>query len=180
LPQPQYEALARAAARRPSSTGAFDVSHAMKQGEHHHRILQALCRSAVRGCIEGRCPPTQAYIIASKRTGASTNLEQVFPGATIVEWQPVPKGLSGRREQAASDYIIKRLTDTPDAHVKFSEVRQHADIKDVKYFRLMRRRPAFVAELERHGIAERERGFKKSVHIYFPLTDTAANDQGVR
>ena len=66
-----YEALGRLASAHPSSRGRYDEERTRQVtlGEHRHMILQALCRGAVRKSVGNGCPPTRAYIIASRTVG---------------------------------------------------------------------------------------------------------------
>ena len=104
LPNSLLEALGRCAARFPSSEGDFDKTarSAVEIGEHHHRILQALCRGKVRKCEGDHCPPdTHSYIIAAPRSGIAKTIGKVLPGATVMKWQPKSrKALRGKRAEA--------------------------------------------------------------------------------
>ncbi|WP_334380402.1 hypothetical protein [Bradyrhizobium sp. AZCC 1577] len=166
-----YEALGRLAAARPSSTGQFEEASSVRLGELHHGIIQALCRAAVRGFVNGNCPRTQAYVIANRWTGLPQSLLDVFPGAQIADWQPVPKALKGQPEQAF-DFIAARVDEDPVRLVKFREVSNHLGI-DPKNFKKIRRRADFVEALRRLTIEELEdeygtpRGFKNMYHHYF-------------
>lgn len=97
-----YEALGRLASRQPSVEGLFpdDDTAEVRLGEHSHLILQALCRGAVRRCVDGGCPPTHTYIIASRGSGIPQSLADIFPGARVVPWRPVPKALKGKVAEA--------------------------------------------------------------------------------
>ncbi|RXH35557.1 hypothetical protein [Bradyrhizobium zhanjiangense] len=171
LPEFAYEALGRLAAARPSSSGPFEESSSVRLGELHHGVIQALCRAAVRGFTYGNCPRTQAYIIANRWTGLPQSLLNVFPGAHVADWQPVPKALKGQPEQAF-DFITARVDEDPAGLVKFREVSDHLGI-DPKNFKKIRRRADFVEALRRLTIEELEdeygtpRGFKNMFHHYF-------------
>ena len=92
----QYEALTRLVCGTPSSDGDVPdpALDAVKYGEVMQAFLQAVGRIRVRGCINGRCPDAHAYVIASSKTGVTTKmLNETFPGAKVVRWQPVPREL---------------------------------------------------------------------------------------
>lgn len=126
-----YEALGRLASGKPSADGPFpdDDTARVRLGEHCHLILQALCRGAVRRCVDGGCPPTHTYIIASRESGIQEALTGIFPGARVVPWRPIPKALKGKVAEAL-DYITTRLAANSADHVTFREVMDHLGWKD--------------------------------------------------
>lgn len=171
-PKPVYEALGRLAADRPSSSGSFEEAVTVELGEHCHGVLQALCRGAVRGYRGGACPATQAYIVASTLSGIPQALSEMFPGASIAEWQPVPKPLKGHANRAF-DYITSRVGDQPNVLVTFKEVSAHLGI-DPKNLKKIRNQKSFIAALEEVGIEElldhetgSSEGFKHLFNHYF-------------
>ena len=101
-----YEALKRLAAGRPASSGPVTEGELWETqlGEHGHLILQALCRGAVRKCDGERCHASNAYVIASVRSGIPAALPSIFPGCKVVRWSPIPRALSGNIA-AACDYV---------------------------------------------------------------------------
>ena len=104
LPTSYYEALGRLASGHPSARGPFadEDTRKVTLGEHHHLILQALCRGAVRRCVGGGCPPTDTYVIASRGSGIPQSLAAIFPGARMVPWRPVAKALRGKVAEAVA------------------------------------------------------------------------------
>lgn len=176
-PKPVYEALGRLAAALPSSSGLFEQTASVALGEHCHGVLQALCRGAVRGYRDGACPNTDAFIIASQGSGIPRSLSEMFPGAVVADWQPVPKQLRGQPERAF-DYITGRIEDDPTSIVRFGDVADHLRIER-KSLRLIRRRADLTSALDGQGIKEWEdeygtpRGFW---HQYRYLFSDAADD----
>jgi hypothetical protein len=147
-----------------------------KDGEHCHGILQALCRGAVRGYTSGACPNTQAFIIASQLSGIPQCLSEMFPGARIVDWQPIPTHLKGHA-RSALDYITARVAYDPTCLVSFKEVSGHLKI-DPKNLKKVRSHKGFVAALKAEGIEElvnyelgASQGFKHIFRHYFPDDD---------
>lgn len=171
-----YEALGRMAAGRPSSTGPFARSETERvmTGENCHLILQALCRGAVRRCVDGGCPETRTYIIASTRSGIASALPRIFPGAGVVPWRPIDRPLSGKVGQALA-YIKERLEADPTATVPFSAVRRHIGCADTSNFnRTIRQHDMFREALSEEGIMEwgsgrRQTGFRLVSSLFEPI-----------
>jgi hypothetical protein len=155
-----YEALGRLASGQPSSCGRFDEQKVREvmAGEHRHLILQALCRGAVRRCVGESCPPTRAYIIASRKSGIAEELPTIFPGARIIPWRPVKKALRGKVAEAV-EFITAQLASDPTSVVTFREVMAHLGWRDSKEFkRRIRRHDDFQAALRDEGIEEWGKG----------------------
>jgi hypothetical protein len=151
-----YEALGRLASGLPSNVGTLSPEDAEQivLGEHRHLILQALCRGAVRRCVNGGCPRTNTYIVASSRTGIARSLPGIFPGASIVPWKPVSKALNGKVAEAAA-YLLERFESDPIALVTFGEVTSHIGWRSGRDFRRrIRQHNDFVDVLDEHGIEE--------------------------
>lgn len=168
-----YEALGRLAAGHPSSRGRFDDDKVREvtAGEHRHLIFQALCRGAVRRCVGEGCPPTRAYIIASRKSGIAEDLPDIFPGARILPWRPVKKALRGKVAEAVQ-FVTAQLASDPTSVVTFREVMAHLGWKDRKEFkRRIRRHDDFQAALRDEGIEEWGKGrwpigFRRSLHVF--------------
>jgi hypothetical protein len=170
-----YEALGRAAAGRPSEDGPFSTEayQAVMRGEHRHLILQALCRGVVRKCRGNVCPKSDAYIIASVRSGIAQELPAIFPGARMVRWKPVARKLSGKVGAAAA-FVIDAINSGTE-HVSFAAVRKHVAITNTSNFnKVVRRHSSFVEALAERGIAEwpkvRPTGFRNEHDAYFGTT----------
>ncbi len=163
-----YEAVGRMASGRPSSTGPFPLPEMKKimAGENCHLILQALCRGAVRRCVDGGCPETRTYIIASIRSGIPAALSHIFPGVRVLPWRPIQRPLSGKIGEALA-FIKERLEADPTAIITFAEVRKHIGGMDASNFiKTVRQHPMFVEALAEEGIVEcgtgrRLTGFKR-------------------
>jgi hypothetical protein len=156
FPTSHYEALVRLSSAYPSSRGRCDeerIRHVML-GEHRHLILQALCRGAVRKCVGDGCPPTRAFIIASRRSGIPDELPFIFPGAQVLPWKPVKKSLSGKVADAL-EFVRTELAREPSSPVSFRRVMEHIGWKDGRDFkRRIRRHPDFIDALAAEGIEE--------------------------
>ena len=123
-------------------------------GEHRHLILQALCRGAVRRCVGQKCPPTRAYIIASRKSGIADELPRIFPGCLISPWRPVKKALKGRVADAVR-FIDGQLAADPSSLATFRQVMAHIGWTDRKEFkRRIRQHDDFIDAIEEAGIEE--------------------------
>lgn len=153
-PEPIYEATGRASAAQPSASGAFEGTDEVRRGEHAHGILQALCRGSARHLRNGSCPASRAFIIAHKGSGIPALLQDVFPGASVGEWLPIPKPLKGHAE-TAFDYLVGRIEADPAEVIPFSEVYRHLGVTK-ENFKRVRGHKAFHAALGAYGIRETE------------------------
>lgn len=171
-----YEALGRMASGRPSSTGPFarsDTERVMV-GENCHLILQALCRGAVRRCVDGGCPETRTYIIASTRSGIASELPRIFPGARVVPWRPIDRPLSGKVGQAVT-FIKERLEADPTAAVPFTAVKKHIGCADTSNFNRTIRQHSMLREVLAEesiiewGAGRRPTGFRLVSSLFEPI-----------
>jgi hypothetical protein len=170
-----YEALGRLAARQPSSDGPFSSkdTEAVRIGENCHLILQALCRGAVRRCVDGGCPETRSYVIASQRSGIAEALPDIFPGVQMATWRPIDRKPSGNVSKAIN-YIKQRLTADYEGLVPFMDVKTHIDCGDQSNFnRMIRKHEVFTQTLADENIIEwgplnRLTGFRSAGSIFMP------------
>jgi hypothetical protein len=166
-----YEAVGRLAAGKPSSSGPFTNTDEVAQGEYAHGVLQALCRGAARRFKDGGCPVTRAFIIARKGSGIPGLLSEIFPGATVTDWQPVPKELQGQQE-IAFEHIVERIEANPGDVVMFADVARHIGIA-AKALKYTRKHQGFISALSRTGVKEwtdhegTPRGFWHPFRYYF-------------
>lgn len=154
----QYEAIGRAAAGLPSSQGPFPKAafEAVRQGEHRHAILQAICRGMIRKCHGASCPPCNIYIIASRGSRIADDLPQLLPGCRVREWQPVPRKLSGKVAAAVS-FIIEQTKD--GAFVSDADVMKHIMVPDKSnYNRNIKKHDDLRDELADRGIVAARKG----------------------
>jgi hypothetical protein len=151
-----YEALGRLALGLPGAQGTLseEVLLHIAAGEQAHLILQALCRSGVRRCVEGGCPKTEAYVIGSRRWGLGAVIEATFPGAHLVPWEPVLRALDGKVGQALV-FLYRRLNEAGVESVTVREVMAVIGWTDAKNFRRnIRRHKDFISALDQLGIWE--------------------------
>lgn len=103
----QNEAIGRGAMGIQMEDEFSDTDyHAIRLGEISHNIYQAACRGMVRLSEGDHCPLGTTLWIACPTRGPHAVpryvLERLFPGATIVDWDPCPKKPKGH---------VKRLID---------------------------------------------------------------------
>ncbi len=174
----QYEALGRLSGAMRAEDGVYgkDARKRLELGEHAHLVLQALCRGAVRVCRGGRCAPCDAYIIAHASSGIEQALPSIFPGCSVVPWQPVRQVLMGKLKDAL-EHIEGQFTVHGDDHfVPFAEVKTAIGVKDASNFRKnIRQHPDFQAALAERMIFEdgqgkRAAGFRKRTAAYYGFT----------
>jgi hypothetical protein len=163
-PASYREALGRLASGRRPSDGPFtdDELARITLGEHRHLLLQALCRGAVRLCVEDRCAPCDAYLIASVRSGIRPALGEIFPGCKITDWRPIKRTLKGKLEETRR-FVTGYFTTNPDHdRLRLKDVQKAIGEPYPSTFRNnIRRNPGLVTALAEDGIVEQGR-------YYFP------------
>jgi len=128
--------------------------HQMKNGEHMHHILQALCRSSVRQGVGASCGRCDAYIIASKGSGIRDLLPTTFPGCRIKAWEQIKKKLSGKVGEAVG-YVEAFFEAAPNGFFLLCELKDKLGITDTSNFnKTIRKHGSFKAALERLGLEE--------------------------
>jgi hypothetical protein len=155
-PKSHLEGLARLASGILPSRGSIDprIVEATGYGENSHGILQALCRSAVRQMQESGCPPVDAYLIASGRTKIPDLLPEIFPGARVVPWEPIPTALTGNVAKAV-EFVCSWFLANPDGVLRLTEVQKAIGVSDRSNFRTtIRQHEDFRESLESMGLEE--------------------------
>ncbi|WP_101069278.1 hypothetical protein [Roseovarius salinarum] len=155
LPEPVYEAQARlACGMDPEETVTPDRLEEIRQGEHAHAILQALCRGSVRGLQGDACAPCTAYIVASRASGIPQMLPGIFPGCHVETWSPIRRELKGRVAEAVA-HVDRVFRDDPEGVLLYSDLREALGLHDASNFRrTVRHAAAFQAALEDMGLEE--------------------------
>ena len=100
-PPAHYHALYRGVLTlSPGTTIDEKPINELRFSEVEHELLQAVGRGAVRLTIGGDVPPNCHLWIAFSTKGPmgipQQLLSKAFPGATIVDWDPLPPRLRGR------------------------------------------------------------------------------------
>ena len=105
-----YTALTHLAQGKPTGCHmvADDAVQRTIQGEHANLLLQAICRGRVRKLDGDRCLPMSAYVIAAASHGLPGALRDIFPGCTVVPWQPNELKLKGTVKDAVA--FVKATT----------------------------------------------------------------------
>jgi|SRR5271166_766410 len=153
-----YRALSYLSQDRPmtATVSKADVD-AVKQGEHAHAILQAVCRGRVRKSNGDRCKPQRTYIIASKQSGIADDLARIFPGCRVEPWQPLKPALKGNLKRAV-DYVHKAF-DGGAVEVSLPDVREALRINDRNFRRQVTCKPAWRDAIGGLGLKQ-ERGYR--------------------
>ncbi|WP_158547716.1 hypothetical protein [Rhodosalinus sediminis] len=182
LPDKVYEGRARLAAGLCDEDKLHpNVKQVVKEGEHMHGILQALCRASVRGVdAEGRCRPCRAYVIASNQSGIAKLLPDLFPGCTVSAWEPFPQQMTSNVEKVIDliDWLLKHEADLWD-FIPFSWLRDELDFKDKANFRkTVLKRDCFSSAIAERGLevaeAQVDGRIQKGLRFIFPDDDDCA------
>lgn len=173
FPNSQYAALGRLAAALPDNEVLRKESlETVTLGEHKDHILQAACRGAIRQSQDGDCPPSNLYIIASKKSGIEQALQEIFPECELRTWPVGNNALKGKAAEAVA-YIKERMAECPWDLLSYTQVRDALGGMEARNFRSrVRRNPMFIDEMKALGIVEVNRGRGKAGFM------TAAADFG--
>ena len=117
-----YTALTNLAQGQPVARGLAspaDVAETMR-GEHRHLVYQALCRGRVRKSDGDKCQPMTAYVIASKRSGIPRDLQTIFPGCTVENWNPTKGVLKGVAKRAFT--VVQTAIKRGEAWLSFAAI----------------------------------------------------------
>jgi len=155
-PNSYKEGLTRLASGHRPSKGLLSDNQvkATEMGEHSHMILQALCRSSVRQNQNGGCPVVDAYLIASTYSSIKELLPEIFPGAQVVPWTPVPKEVRGQVADAI-EFVRCWFHDNPEGVLPFKDLQRAVRIKYRSNFRTtIRQHKHFLVALEEIGLEE--------------------------
>lgn len=152
----QYEALKRLGTGVRPGDGEFSAYElkSFEIGEHANNILQALCRGAVRRSEGDTCPPCNAYIIASVRSGIPKALPAIFPDCQIRTWMPVIRTLEG--EVKAAFKIVREWAKTagPDDLLRFTAVANNLGMTRRAFKDRIRKNKAFQNAIASIGVVE--------------------------
>jgi hypothetical protein len=156
-----YVALTHLAQDRPTAPGFADKEDVERttQGEHANLILQAICRGRVRKSDGPRCLPMDAYLIADPRSGIGDVLPTIFPGATMLPWEPLKAPLKGHLATAVA--FAKDAFARGEQAVTYAAIRAHLGIDRRNLGRLVTSRPewsAAVADLGAEVVMQGRRG----------------------
>jgi hypothetical protein len=148
---PAYEAHARAASGVSAAMCPIPNSTitTMKLAESLHHILQAACRGAVRK-MNGEIVPCHVYLIAAGRHRIHQNLTKVFPGASVVEWNPSRYPISGRAKELTS-FLAKQFSEDSMATVRFRTIARVLGMQSPQLSAL-RKHPKVLNWLENNNI----------------------------
>jgi hypothetical protein len=160
-PRSAYVALALAAGLPESH--ASDVDTAFRDAEWAHHTLQAALRGSARKVVNGKASPMELFMIASPSASRRDALKRIFPGASVVDWNPWPRALRGQPREVA-EYLSERFA-AGATRVRKSEARLAVGIAHSSTFAgNILKNPAFIRWLEKRGIT--------SSGQHFSLADT--------
>jgi hypothetical protein len=177
-PPSLYDALGRAAADYPASEGSLgsDRRRKIELAEHHHLVLQALCRGAVRKCSGDTCHPCDAYIIASATSSIPGTLKRAFPGCHVLPWEPIEPILTGKVKDA-SDFVNAWFSNGNREPLLFKTVQKRMGIKHAGNFKKnVRDHPDFQGFIRRRGLCEGGSG-KRMTHFEYMFGPLAVEDE---
>jgi hypothetical protein len=164
-PPSGYEAIKRLASGRRASDGPV-TKEEMKQteeGEHKHHILQAACRGAVRKSDGAGCVKFDLYLIASSRTGVPQLVPDIFPGCTVVDWQPVRRELKDDAKAAYEVVKAWAVKSTGNLYkidrrnlsiLKFKPLAKAVGLSTKGFKDKVRNHPDFIHAIRELGVAE--------------------------
>jgi hypothetical protein len=160
LPDDIYEGRARLAAGMCDEDKVHaNTKRAVKEGEHQHCILQALCRASVRGIdAKGQCRPCRAYIIASNQSGIKKLLPDLLPSCNVRPWKPVPERVKGKVKEVVDqvDWILWHEATLWDI-IPFNWLADQVGIKSKSNFRrTIRKNAGFQDAMQERGLEEAE------------------------
>lgn len=136
-PMPHNEAIGRGA-KGIKAQEEFSDEDLVKTrlGEIAHNVFQAACRGYVRRSEEGSCPrDCHLYVVFSsdpKKGMPQGLLKKIFPGTRIIDWEPLPKELTGNKRKVADILISK-------PEVTNSEIKKLSGIDNLSYISRMRK-----------------------------------------
>jgi len=91
LPEPAYAALHAAAGGCLATAADRATLDTIRDGEHRHNLLQAICRSSVRNWTDGLCGECEVFLVGRLGKEGKQLLQKTFPGARVGDWTPVNK-----------------------------------------------------------------------------------------
>jgi len=152
----QYEALKRLGTGVRPGEREFSTRElkSFEVGEHANNILQALCRGAVRLSQSDTCPPCNAYVIASVRSGIPKALPVIFPDCQIGTWMPVIRTLEGEIKAAFGIVQDWLKTAGPDESLRFTDVANKLGMTRRAFKDRIRKNKAFQKALASIGVVE--------------------------
>lgn len=155
----QAEAMARAAgalrAEVNMSEKTVDTFH---KGEIAHHIFQGVGRGAVRKSVNGDVPNgcQLDIIFSTKGNGASVSvgrdiLRKAFPGARIVDWNPIPKALTANEKTVVAQLVRIAEAAPEGGRTSYGQLAEIVGITTVNIWHTLKR-PQVRAELSRLGV----------------------------
>ena len=165
-----YVALTHLAQDRPTEAGFApdDAIERTTQGEHANLVLQAVCRGRVRKSDGDRCLPMDAYLIATKRSGIGDLLPTIFPGCTVLRWDPLSEKQTLTPSLRAAREFLQRELAKGITEVTYRDLQVALRISPKKFPERVSQRPEWPEliaglGLETYGGTKRARGVRLKV-----------------
>ena len=174
-PRGTYRALGLAASDLPLSSCDTIDEATLRRGEHHHHLLQALCRASVRKASNGLAGRCRAFVISSLGDMEET-LQAVFPGLTAVQWKDSTLP-TGKLAQAIA-YLENHFRDPDVTEIRKKDLREAIGIQSSPNLgREVLERDAFMHFLASHGLEVTTRSIRRLDCAFDPIDDGYIHDQ---
>ena len=162
-----YTAFALAAsglsADRVDELNATEV----REGEHRHHFLQAVCRASVRkgsGSVAGQC---NAFLVTSMGN-TERMLAKTFPGANLCVWKEPDEAPSGNVGRAMA-YLTLMFSSGDLALVTKADLRDHLGIRADSLATHVLRKESFQEFLADSNLTMWRDGFRRTVCEFDPI-----------
>ena len=147
-PRSVYVALALAAGLPEAH--ASDVDAAFRDAEWAHHTLQAAFRGSARKVVNGKASPMELFMVASPSSSRVEALKRIFPGASVVDWKPWPKDLTGQA-LALAEHLSEQFT-AGARKVRKKDARSALGIAHSSNLSAILKNPALIRFMEERGI----------------------------
>ena len=147
-----YVALTHLAQDRPTAPGFAsrkDIERTTR-GEHANLVLQAICRGRVRKSDGPRCLPMDAYLIAASNSGIGEALTTIFPGCTVVAWDPLGEADGG--PVAAAEEFLQRELARGKQRVSYKTIQETIGVTSKHFAERVTARPEWARVMDRLGL----------------------------
>lgn len=123
-----------------SSTQRDPPVQRIREGEHRHNLLQAICRTSVRNSSKGHCGKCEVYVIGKLGARGTALLTETFPGCEVLRWAPEGEVLRGQAKKLA-DELSERLRKPSVVSVSKAELGNAIGLKGSKGLAQVLKRP---------------------------------------
>ncbi|MDZ4057150.1 MAG: hypothetical protein U1D69_09315, partial [Polynucleobacter sp.] len=134
----------------------------LRDGEHRHNLMQAICRSNVRNHVGDVCGEATVYIIADKRHEPDRLISETFPGCHIHRWEPVEETLKGA-ELAVFNAVLRAFEDPSVVTVSKGIIGTRIGLPDKQAMRRILQKDGVKSALKPFGIGVVYKAFVRIV-----------------